>query len=68
MTFVSYRLHDMSTGLVPMPLWIPQAGMALGVVVMFIALLDDVVIALSGREPSYLAAEHDKQVALSESL
>ena len=53
MVWFSYATHDVSQGLVPVPLWIPQAGMALGLATLFVALLDDLVAALSGRVPSY---------------
>lgn len=57
MTITSYRLGDVSQGLVPVPLWIPQSGMALGLVVLAIAFADDLVAALRGRATSYAAAE-----------
>jgi len=56
MTIVSYRLNDVSQGLVAVPLWIPQAGMALGLVTLFVAMTDDLVAALRGRSTSYDAA------------
>ena len=57
MTLTSYQLGDVSQGLVPVPLWIPQAGMALGLVVLAIAFVDDLVAVLRGRASSYAAAE-----------
>jgi TRAP-type C4-dicarboxylate transport system permease small subunit len=57
MTFTSYQLGDVSQGLVPVPLWIPQAGMALGLVVLAIAFLDDLLAVLAGRPTSYATAE-----------
>ncbi len=60
MTVVSWQIHDVSQGLVAVPLWIPQSGMALGLVVLFIAVLDDLVSALSGRPTAYEAAEARK--------
>ena len=56
MTLTSFRLHDVSQGLVAVPLWIPQSGMALGLAILFIAVLDDLVAALLGRVTSYDAA------------
>lgn len=56
MTVTSYQLGDVSQGLVAVPLWIPQSGMALGLVVLFIAVFDDLVLALRGRAASYDAA------------
>ena len=39
--------------MVPVPLWIPQSGMALGLVVLTISLVDEFVIVLRGGRPSY---------------
>ncbi len=51
MVWFSYATHDVSQGLVPVPLWIPQAGMALGLAVLLVALLDDLAVVLSGKAP-----------------
>lgn len=56
MTLTSYQIHDVSQGLVPVPLWIPQSGMALGLVVLAVAFADDLVTTLRGRPTSYAAA------------
>jgi TRAP-type C4-dicarboxylate transport system permease small subunit len=45
---VSWRLGDMSTGLVATPLWIPQMGLAIGSVIFFIAILEKLVIVARG--------------------
>ena len=60
MVWTSYELNDVSQGLVPVKLWIPQTGMALGLGVMLVAMLDDLVLALRGATPSYEAAEQEK--------
>ena len=57
MAFTSYQLGDVSQGLVPVPLWIPQSGMALGLVVLAVAFLDDLAAVLRGRTTSYADAE-----------
>jgi len=64
MTITSYRLHDVSQGLVAVPLWIPQAGMALGLVILFVATTDDFVAALRGRSTSYDTARARKTEAV----
>lgn len=53
MTLTSYQLHDVSQGLVAVPLWIPQSGMAAGLAILFVALVDDLVCALRGGATSY---------------
>ncbi|HEY5898025.1 MAG TPA: TRAP transporter small permease [Burkholderiales bacterium] len=57
MTITSYQLGDVSQGLVPAPLWIPQTGIALGLIMLAIAFADDLVAALRGRPTSYALAE-----------
>jgi len=57
MTLTSLQLGDVSQGLVPVPLWIPQSGMALGLVVLTVALVDDLVLTLRGQATSYATAE-----------
>ena len=51
----SYSYHDLSTGMVAVPLWIPQCGMLLGLLVLDLALIDDLVQIGRGRTPSYEA-------------
>ena len=68
MVWTSYQFNDMSQGLVAVPLWLPQGGMALGLAIMAIALLDDLIVVCAGGAPSYLVAERNKKIALSENL
>lgn len=53
----SYQFEELSQGYIPVPIWIPQAPMALGLVILEIALLDELVQLLRGRDPAYL--QHD---------
>ena len=53
----SWAFEELSYGMIPVPLWIPQAAMALGLVVLTIALIDDLVAVLKGRNASYKSAE-----------
>ena len=57
LTLDSWRFHEVSHGLVPIPLAYPQAAMFIGLAIFSIALLDELlVVARSGR-PSFSAAE-----------
>ena len=53
LTHESYVYHDLSSGMVAVPIWIPQSAMLLGLIVLSIALLDELVTILSGRDASY---------------
>ncbi|MBP2302122.1 TRAP transporter small permease [Azospirillum picis] len=56
MTYDSYDFGDLSQGVLPIPLWMPQALMAAGLAVLVIALLDDLLAVLRGGEASYQQA------------
>ena len=45
----SRLFNDISTGNDATPLWIPQLGMALGTLILFIAFVDEFVLQLRGR-------------------
>ena len=45
----SREFNDMSTGNDATPLWIPQLGMALGTLILFIAFIDELVLEIRGR-------------------
>jgi TRAP-type C4-dicarboxylate transport system permease small subunit len=49
----SLRFNDLSPGIVPVPLWIPQAPIAVGLTVLTIALADDFCRVLLGGSPIY---------------
>jgi TRAP-type C4-dicarboxylate transport system permease small subunit len=57
MTWDSYDFGDLGQGVLPIPLWIPQAAMAVGLVILVVALVDDLVAVLQGRPASYQNAE-----------
>ncbi len=49
----SWRINDMSTGVLVIPLWIPQLGFAAGLAILFVALIDELVHVLRGNKPRY---------------
>lgn len=53
MVVQSYEFGEVTQGMVPVPLWMPQTGMALGGVLMFITLVDDLLCSLRGKPTSY---------------
>jgi TRAP-type C4-dicarboxylate transport system permease small subunit len=55
----SFRFHELSQGLIPVPLWIPQSAMVIGFAVFLIALIEDFITALRGGTPTYLAVKAD---------
>jgi TRAP-type C4-dicarboxylate transport system permease small subunit len=63
MTFESYQIGERTAGLLPIPLWVPQTGMSLGLIVMTLALLDDLVLAVGGGTPVYGRSEEAQMEA-----
>ena len=53
MTYDSWRFNDISQGVVAVPLWIPQLGMSVGLVILAIAFVDELVHVLTGHAPRY---------------
>jgi len=51
----SYIYNEISQGLLPIKLWLPQSFMAFGFIVLLVALIDDLVTDLAGGTQSHLA-------------
>jgi TRAP-type C4-dicarboxylate transport system permease small subunit len=65
MTWQSWQFNDVAGGVVPMPLWIPQLGYSGGLVILFIAFVDEFVhVVLRGGAPRYEkpAAQSDEEI------
>jgi TRAP-type C4-dicarboxylate transport system permease small subunit len=53
LAYMSWKLNDMSTGVLVVPLWIPQLGFCIGIVVLWISMVDELVHVLAGNRPRY---------------
>lgn len=53
----SYRFADVSTGMLAIPLWIPQSSMALGIVLLAVALVEETIRVIRGNQPIYETKE-----------
>jgi TRAP-type C4-dicarboxylate transport system permease small subunit len=49
----SYEFKEMSTGILKYPIWIPQLSMGIGVTLFCLAILEDLVNVLRGKEPNF---------------
>ena len=59
-TYDSWRFNEVAQGLLPIPIWIPQASFALGSILLFVALVDELVIVLRGGRPTYVVAVEER--------
>jgi TRAP-type C4-dicarboxylate transport system permease small subunit len=53
LAYDSWQYFDMSTGVVSVPLWIPQMGLVAGLAILLIAIVDELVIVLRRGKPTY---------------
>ncbi|MGB9366163.1 MAG: TRAP transporter small permease [Xanthobacteraceae bacterium] len=53
MNWQSWKFNDMSQGVVIVPLWIPQLGYSVGLLILLIALVDELINVAMGGEPRY---------------
>lgn len=65
MVVEAVHFGDLSYGILPIKLWIPQSAMALGLIVFTVALADEFVSVLRGREASYQASEDETAAGAS---
>jgi TRAP-type C4-dicarboxylate transport system permease small subunit len=59
-TYQSWEFHDMPTGQVALPLWIPQLSFVAGALLFFIAVVDELFTALAGGTPTYVRAVQER--------
>lgn len=57
LAFQSWEFNDVSTGTDATPLWIPQLAMAVGTLVLFIAVVDELVLEWRGARRHVTPAE-----------
>lgn len=61
----SYKFNELAQGLIRLPIWIPQSSFAFGAAILAIACIDELVIVISGRKPTYRIA-HEERMARGE--
>jgi TRAP-type C4-dicarboxylate transport system permease small subunit len=59
-TYDSWAFGEMAQGLLPIPIWIPQASFAAGSVLLLVAVVDELVLVLRGGKPSYVVAVEER--------
>ena len=61
--YQSWQFNEVAQGLIRLPIWIPQMTFAIGVVIFFIAVADELAAVLGGRKPAYQLAEEERRAA-----
>ena len=62
-TYESWVFDELSQGLLPMPMWIPQSSFALGSILLLVALVDELIIVVRGGRPTFVTAVEARHAA-----
>lgn len=63
MVYESYIFNERAQGLLPIPIWIPQAPVAIGATVLAIAVIDEWFRVAAGFVPTYTQQVRDRHAA-----
>ena len=55
--YESWAMDEVAQGLIKAPLWIPQMSFLVGAAALLIAVVDELILVLLGRKPTYRVAE-----------
>jgi len=59
--YESWKFKEVAQGLVRIPIWIPQLCFVVGVLIFFIAVVDELIAVLKRQKPAYQLAEEDRR-------
>jgi len=59
--YESWKFKEVAQGLVKIPIWIPQLCFVFGVLIFFIAVLDELILVIKKQKPAYQLAEEDRR-------
>jgi len=61
--YESWQFNEVAQGLIKVPIWIPQLCFVVGVVIFFVAVVDELVRVLRKEKPAYQLAEEARRAA-----
>jgi len=59
--YESWKFKEIAQGLIKIPIWIPQLCFVIGVLIFLIAIVDELILVLQNKKPSYQVAEDDRR-------
>jgi TRAP-type C4-dicarboxylate transport system permease small subunit len=59
--YESWKFKEVAQGLLKIPIWIPQLCFVFGILIFFIAVVDELILVLRNRKPNYQLAEEDRR-------
>jgi len=61
--YESWQLKEVAQGLIKLPIWLPQLCFVVGVLIFWIAVLDELIVVIRKQKPSYQLAEEQRRAA-----
>lgn len=59
----SWKFNEVAQGLIKVPIWIPQLTFLAGAAILFVAILDELLLVLRNRKPTYQVVEEERRAA-----
>jgi TRAP-type C4-dicarboxylate transport system permease small subunit len=59
-TYESWVYHEMSDGVIAVPMWVPQLSFAVGAILLAIAVVDQLIVVIRGARPVYVIAVEER--------
>ncbi|MGE5793019.1 MAG: TRAP transporter small permease [Bacteroidota bacterium] len=59
--YESWQFNEVAQGMIRVPIWIPQLGFVIGVIIFFVAIVDELVAVLRRQKPAYQLAEEERR-------
>ena len=59
-TWDSFVFDETAQGMLPIKMWIPQSTFAIGAILLFVAVIDELVVVVRGGRPSYVVAVEER--------
>jgi len=61
--YESWQFNEVAQGLLPIPIWVPQTSLVVGIAIFLAAVLDELVTVLRRQKPSYQVMEEARAAA-----
>jgi TRAP-type C4-dicarboxylate transport system permease small subunit len=61
--YESWQLSEVAQGLIRVPIWIPQMTFLIGVIIFFVAILDELILVLQKKKPAYQVADEERRAS-----
>jgi TRAP-type C4-dicarboxylate transport system permease small subunit len=59
--YESWKFNEVAQGMIKVPIWIPQVGFVVGIIIFFVAIVDELVAVLRREKPAYQLAEEERR-------